>query len=508
MSLKDSLSIFKRKITLIIQHFLLSIRELFISEKQRYVSSRTLENINLNFKNLSPYSEINNLRIMSILFFGSIFFMIVFYYTYIDIRTNLIRNDILLENAPMEIIIDNPMVLNNNSNSEIIEYTIKKDDTILGILTDKINLNYQEAYNCISSLQKVINLKNLKIGQKIFFKVKNNITEDTSGNIRLYNTLLELRLTNDALLKNILIYKDSSNNFISTSENIQQITLYNKYVVFIRNGLYIDAINSGIPVEIVMTLINYYSFDIDFQRDLKAGDMLEVVFEAKYTIGGKKISNGNIVFANLKTNNKNYNIYRHTNANNNDKFIGYFDENGLSTQKSLLKTPINGARISSGFTTRRKHPVLGYTRAHKGVDFAASTGTPIYAAGSGKITKIVTNCQVGARRCGGGFGNYILLQHTSNYSTEYAHLSRLASTVRVGVSVKQGEIIGYVGATGLASGPHLHYGIIHNGERINPTLFKTLPTVKLKGEELLSFFKQRDKIDLLRKVATNQNSGV
>ncbi len=149
--------------------------------------------------------------------------------------------------------------------------------------------------------------------------------------------------------------------------------------------------------------------------------------------------------------------------------------------------------------------MLGYTRAHKGLDFAAPIGTPFYAAGSGTVTKVVRNCKVGNRRCNGGFGNYVAIRHTNNYTTEYAHISRVASNIKVGTKVKQGQVIAYVGNTGITTGPHLHYGVIYNGQRINPDRVKSLPSIKLIGKDLINFNKETDKINLYRLNIPNQS---
>jgi murein DD-endopeptidase MepM/ murein hydrolase activator NlpD len=248
-------------------------------------------------------------------------------------------------------------------------------------------------------------------------------------------------------------------------------------------------------------LINYYSFDIDFQRDIKKNDWFEVVFEAFYSETGKNIKNGNIIYANLHVNRSDHKIYKFEHNGT----ISYFDDNGLSTQKSLLKTPIDGARISSRYSKGRKHPVLGYTRAHKGIDFAAPVGTPFYAAGAGTVEKVTVGCKNGDKQCGGGYGNYVLIKHNNTYSTEYAHISRVVSNIKVGTRVRQGQTIAYVGTTGLSTGPHLHYGVIFKGERINPATVRSIPLTKLSGKSLLNFLEERERINMLRSSATNQN---
>ncbi|MDR2078018.1 MAG: M23 family metallopeptidase, partial [Rickettsiales bacterium] len=158
---------------------------------------------------------------------------------------------------------------------------------------------------------------------------------------------------------------------------------------------------------------------------------------------------------------------------------------------------VDGARITSHYGSRR-HPVLGYTRAHRGIDFAVPTGTPFYAAGNGVVKKVISGCRAGDRRCGNGYGNYLLIQHNNSYSSEYAHLLRVARNIRVGQHVRQGEVIGFVGNTGLTTGPHLHYGIIYNNERINPAKVKSVAYSKLSGDDLTRFLREKNKIDNFR----------
>jgi murein DD-endopeptidase MepM/ murein hydrolase activator NlpD len=481
------------------------IRSIFIEEKQRYVSSKILNDININFKNLSPYYDMTVGKTIIMLIIMIIFLMFSLFFAYNDIRYNIIYNNEIIENKAMKIIISNPRDFLNNMDYKETSYKIKRNDTFIGILVDKVNVDYNTAYEIIKAVQKVYNLKNLRVGQIINFKFKKTAKTNEKDELENYTDLKGLVINSDDLLKRVVVEKQGD-KYKSTIEDVKLNLLYNKYFVYIRNGLYVDAINAGIPADVVMTLMNYYSFDIDFQRDLRVGDTLEVVFEAFYTESGTKIKNGEILYSNLFVNKKKYELYRLIDKNN--KFIGYFDYDGLSTEKSLMRTPINGARVSSGFNLRRKHPVLGYTKEHRAIDFAAPSGTPFYAAGSGKIIKVVSNCRQGNRMCGNGYGNYLQIKHGDNYTTGYAHASKIADNIREGVSVKQGDIIAYVGATGIATGPHLHYEVIYKGEKINPSKIKTIPSKRLKGEDLLYFVEQRDRINNLRATALNQNVNI
>ncbi len=243
----------------------------------------------------------------------------------------------------------------------------------------------------------------------------------------------------------------------------------------------------------MIEMINLYGFIVDFQRDIRNKDEFEILFEEYFDKNGEKIKDGNILFAslNLKTKNRDLATYRHKYKNRGE----YFNKNGSSVKRSLLVTPVNGARISSRFGMRR-HPILGYRKKHKGLDFAAPTGTPILAAGDCYISKIVYSI---------ANGNYIFLKHNDTYETVYIHMSRFARNMKKGRRVKQGRVIGYVGATGMAKGPHLHYEIRKKGVSINPAKFRGTANITLKGGKLKEFKSARDNINNLRDETLNAN---
>lgn len=486
-----------KKIKKILREISLFIRSIFIKEKKPYISYKTMDNINFSFKNISVYSDIGIYKTIFLLMFVLLFLLIVAFFTYVDFKKNIDRNRELIKNEPLELTVNNPLNIDLPTYYKDVVYKIRRGDNLINILINVVGVESNEAYDCINTLKTVYNTNNLKIGQKLFIKYKND-AESLDNKINKEIKLEELRIIDDNMLKEITVSKNKDGGFVAIKEDVNLSKTYNKFIVNISNSVYLDSVNAGVSPDIVANLINYYSFDIDFQRDIKKGDWLEVVFEGYYTENGKKVKNGDIIYANLYTNKENHKIYRFVDGN-------YYNENGISTQKSLLRTPINGARISSGFTSSRKHPVLGYTRAHKGIDFAAPIGTPFYAAGNGTITKVVTGCRVGDRYCGGGFGNYISIKHNNTYTTEYAHISRMAKGIRVGKKVKQGEVIAYVGTTGLSSGPHLHYGLIYKGERINPSRLRSTPLKRLTGKDLLAFTAERDTINSMRANAINQN---
>ena len=228
-----------------------------------------------------------------------------------------------------------------------------------------------------------------------------------------------------------------------------------------------------------------YGFQVDFQRDIWKDDSFQIIYEEFLNDSGEIIETGNIIFANLNLKNEDLKLYRHKYEKNK---IDYFDENGKSMRKTLMKTPINGARLSSSYG-KRKHPILGFTKMHLGTDFAAPMGTPIMASGDGLVVR--------AKWCGGG-GNCVKIKHNSVYQTVYAHMSKFAKGIRKGARVKQGQTIGYVGSTGLSTGPHLHYEVIENGKKINSQKLR-LPSGKiLKGNERKLFEINKIKIDVLK----------
>ena len=248
----------------------------------------------------------------------------------------------------------------------------------------------------------------------------------------------------------------------------------------INNNLYSAAIKAGIEPNVIVEFARIFGFEVDFQRDIRRGDKFELMFERFLDDRNKKIKTGKILYAYLDVNNQKIKLYRFGKKNNYD----FYDEKGKSIRKALMKTPINGARLSSPFGNR-KHPILGFTKHHNGTDFAAPTGTPIMASGNGTVIK--------AGWCGNG-GNCVRIRHNSSYTTGYGHLSKFAT--KTGRRVRQGQIIGYVGNTGMSTGPHLHYTVKYNGKFINSQKLK-LPSGKiLKGEERKLFEIERIKLDV------------
>ncbi len=342
---------------------------------------------------------------------------------------------------------------------------------------DKILQSYfvddKEINKIKNKLSEKINLNKLKADQKIEFTV------DQSKN-EIKDLIFQINNTEKIYLsKNI-----TTNNF----DQRKLITKLNKGIVYKENiilqSLYRSAINESIPPNIIIEFARIYGFQVDFQRDIKKRDSFQIMYEI-YTDDNKKIHDtGNILFANLNLSGENNSLYYFDKKGSE----GHYDQNGKSVKKALMKTPINGARLSSPFGMR-KHPIDGFNKMHKGTDFAAPMGTPIMASGDGVVRK--------AGWCGGG-GNCVVIKHNSTYQTVYAHMSKFAAGVRTGVRVRQGQTIGYVGSTGKSTGPHLHYEVIVNGKKVNSQKLK-LPSGKiLKGQERKIFETKKIKLDVLK----------
>ena len=256
------------------------------------------------------------------------------------------------------------------------------------------------------------------------------------------------------------------------------------------DSFYLAGQRAGIPAGILIEVYDLLAFEMDFERDVRAGQEFWVLYEENYA-DGNKVENGRVLAVSFQAMRGNVQMYRFKKS---DGTYGYYDADGNGAIKSLKRTPINNAKITSNFSKKRKHPVLGFTRAHKGVDFRASTGTPILAAGAGRVV---------ARTFNRGHGNYVKIRHNGSYETLYAHMSRFAKGVNVGTNVRQGQTIGYVGSTGYSTGPHLHYEIIKDGVHVNPMTVK-LPAISNLGREDKKKFKEyrrflEDGIEMLKK---------
>ena len=365
-------------------------------------------------------------------------------------------------------------ILNNFEPRYInIKHTVSVGETF-----DKILNNYQIPEAEIIKLKKELSYKNnlnkLKPNQIMEFSF------DRSKNNKITNFLLPISRT-----EKIYLSRNIKNDTYK-KENL--ITNLNKKIIFkegkITQSLYKTAINLGIKANVIVKFARIYGFQVDFQRDIRKNDSFQIMYEVFEDDNGKVFETGNIIFADLNLRGQNNSLYYFDEKNSE----GHYDKNGKSAKKALMKTPINGARLSSSFGMR-KHPIDGFNKMHRGTDFAAPEGTPIMASGNGTIVK--------AGWCGGG-GNCVIIKHNYTYSTIYAHMSKFAFGIKKGVRVKQSQIIGFVGSTGKSTGPHLHYEVIENGKKINSQKLN-LPSGKiLKGKERKNFEVKKIKLDVLK----------
>ena len=354
-----------------------------------------------------------------------------------------------------------------------IEYNVKQGDTYESIIND-LDIPNIEKKKFLKAVTKNKNLNVLKLNQKISFKI------DKKNNTKIKNFIIEIDKKNNIFFERT----DDNSTFISKIIEKNLIKKITFKEAIIKDSLYNTAIKIGIKPNTIIEFARLYGFQVDFQRDIWKNDTFQIIYEEFKNQEGSIIESGNIIYANLSVQNTDLKLYKFEYENK----IDYFDENGKSIRKTLMKTPINGARLSSSFG-KRKHPILGFTKMHTGTDFAAPKGTPIMASGDGIITK--------ASWCGGG-GNCVKIKHNSTYQTVYAHMSKFGRGIKKGVRVKQGQIIGYVGSTGLSTGPHLHYEVIENGKKINSQKLK-LPSGKvLKGNLRKKFEVNKIKIDVLK----------
>ena len=354
-----------------------------------------------------------------------------------------------------------------------IDHKISSGETF-----DKILNNYSIPNEEINQIKKKLNsdynINNLQPNLEI------KITIDQSNNKKITSFLFPVSRT-----EKIQLTRNLDNNLF---EKKTIITNLNKKIIFkegkITQSLYKTAIDLKVQPNVIIEFARIYGFQVDFQRDIRKNDNFQIMYEVFEDDDGKIFETGNIIFADLKLSGKNNALYYFQKKGSE----GHYDENGKSVEKALMKTPINGARLSSAFGMR-KHPIDGFNKMHRGTDFAAPMGTPIMASGSGLITR--------ARWCGGG-GNCIKIKHNSTYETIYAHMKNFARGIKEGIRVKQGQIIGYVGSTGKSTGPHLHYEVVVNGKKVNSQKLK-LPSGKtLKGKEREIFEVEKIKLDVLK----------
>ena len=353
-----------------------------------------------------------------------------------------------------------------------IKHKIQSGETFNKIF-ENYSVEKKEIIKIKNSLKKKVNINKLNTKQIIQFKL-----DKTNNKINEFT--FQISNTQKIILKRNYENDDFSEEIISIK--LRKKVVYNENIIM--NSLYKSATDQNIPANIIINFAGIYGFQVDFQRDVRKKDKFQIMYELFFNEKNEIVETGEILYANLKLGGQDNSLYFFDKEGSE----GHYDKNGKSVKKALMKTPINGARLSSPFGMR-KHPIDGYNKMHKGTDFAAPTGTPIMASGDGVVKK--------AGWCGGG-GNCVKIKHNSTYQTVYAHMSKFARGIKAGVRVKQGQTIGYVGSTGKSTGPHLHYEVIVNGKKVNSQKLK-LPSGKiLKGKERKLFETKKIKLDVLK----------
>lgn len=343
---------------------------------------------------------------------------------------------------------------------------ISAGDTLLDVLIDN-HVQEQEAHQVVAALRKSFNPGMLRIGQKISMTLARHEKAGDSAAVKE----LAIKLPNLSTVE-LERLQDGTFSVAAVKEPTQSET--RRAMGKVRTSLFQAAADAGISNATMGELVQAFAYDVDFQRDIHPGDSIEVLMQRKVTKDGRVAEAARPDYALLKLRGKTHEIFRFTNALGQ---TSWYTASGQSVKKSLLRTPINAARISSGFGMR-KHPIMGYSRMHRGIDFAAATGTPILAAGDGIVAKAGWS---------NGYGNLLQIKHNATYTTAYGHTSRFAAGIRPGVRVRQGQVVAYVGTTGMSTGPHLHYEILQNGAQVNPAGAKFNTSVALTGRELQNF---------------------
>lgn len=354
--------------------------------------------------------------------------------------------------------------------------TVRSGDTLIALLQSQ-NVATEDAHVAVKALKDVWDPKNLKLDQEIYV-IKSSLSETTTEEA---DAIEGIYFRPDPETDVLVYREDDSFTAEKLGRTLQKTFAYGGSVI--DSSLFEAGDDAGVPMGVMIKMIRAFSYDVDFQRDLKNGDKFEIVYEKYIDDKGDAARTGNILYASLLLSGKERRIYGYENQEGEQAF---YDRFGMSIKKALLKTPVDNIRMSSGFGMRF-HPILGYSKMHKGVDFAASIGTPIHAAGNGIIAEVGPN---------GAYGNYVKIRHNSEFATAYAHLNAFRKGIKEGVRVKQGEVIGYVGTTGRSTGPHLHYEVLVKGEQVNPSSLKLPTAEQLVGKELVAFKNRLSQIEM------------
>lgn len=344
---------------------------------------------------------------------------------------------------------------------------VRNGDTLMSIMLSA-GIARDDAHDAVSALRAVYDPRDLRVGQRV------HLTFSPDDN-------LKEMLLDPSVVRQVAVRRDEATSFRA----FETKRTLNRKIGFargtIKSSLYKSAVTQNVPLSVLAELVRIYSWDVDFQREIQQGDSFELAYERFVDDRGHVVRHGEVIYAQMTLSGVAKPLFRFELRPGR---IDYFDDKGRSARRPLLRTPIDGARLSSRYGKRR-HPILGYTKMHSGVDFAAPTGTPIYAAGDGVITYRGTR---------GGYGKYIRIRHAGGYSSAYAHMSRYRKGYTQGRRVKQGDVIGYVGSTGRSTGPHLHYEILVRGRKVNPLTIKMPSGVKLGRKDFARFEAKRANI--------------
>lgn len=362
--------------------------------------------------------------------------------------------------------------VNNSVQEEALVVNVTAGDTLSKLLSDQ-GLGHNDINAIAKVLKSDAGITGLRADRDKIEFVRNG-TENTPSKITVV----------PGPWRRVELTCDDSGAWKCNAVDIERDThlVYRQGEILDGDSFYLAGMRADIPAGILAEVYDLLAFEMDFERDVRAGQKFSVVYEENYR-DGQRVDNGAVVVVSFDALRGNVKMYRFRKS---DKTVGYYDPNGNGAIKSLKRTPINNAKVTSSFSTRRKHPVLGFTRAHKGVDFRAPTGTPIPAAGAGRVV---------ARGFNRGHGNFVKIRHNGSFETLYAHMSKFAKNVKVGTTVKQGQIIGYSGSTGLSTGPHLHYEIIKDGKHVNPMTVKLPAINNLDAENKKKFLEYREILD-------------
>ena len=454
------------------KNILLNLRKKFNLAAKDLLLSIKIKRLRLNVRDYFIGDKVNYLIISLIVMLMA---SLIFTYNTNNKKKRLEAIDTFLESNET-VLLKNYLLNQIKSPYFEYDYVVKNNDSVESIL--KTFGVKREEINFIVTKIKKMQLSNIIPNQKMKFVLRRSIDKKD----------MEVLKIKYPISKTTYVNIDKRQDGLEVTKNITE--LFKKDIVVngkISNNLYSSATKSGMEPNIIIEFARIFGFEVDFQRDIRKGDVFEVMYERYVDDRNKKVKTGKILYAYLNVNNQTIKLYRFGKKNNYD----FYDDKGRSIRKALMKTPINGARLSSPFG-KRKHPILGFTKHHNGTDFAAPTGTPIMASGNGTVIK--------AGWCGNG-GNCVRIRHNSTYTTGYGHMSKIAT--KTGRRVRQGQVIGYVGNTGMSTGPHLHYTVKFNGKFINSQRLK-LPSGKvLTGEERKLFEIERIKLDV--KVAEIKN---